>query len=102
MDTQPKPSVAVIGGGGSRPAIISWKKEIPSSSRAAAAEAAGSAHSYVRRLPSESLIEPSPQRSRQPRFPFRIPAATILGLATARRPGRGPAAAQRPALVLAT
>src|SRR5258708_5179609 len=51
-DTQPKPRVAAIGGGGSRPAIISVKNEIPSSSRAAAADGAGSAHSYVRRLPS--------------------------------------------------
>src|SRR5204863_9444555 len=89
--------VAVIGGGGIRPAIISRKNEIPSSSRAAAADGAGSAHSYVRRLLSESFTALSPLRSRQPRFPFRIPAATIRSLATTRRPAPGLAAAQRPA-----
>src|SRR5205823_13763917 len=110
------PSVAVIGGGGIRPAIISRKNESPSSSRAAAADAVGSAHSYVRCLPLGSVTVPPPPRSRQPRFPFRVPAATTRVLATGRRPvaaraqatgqrevaARGLAAAQRPARGAAT
>src|SRR5262249_18036707 len=51
-DTRPKPSVAAMGGGGNRPAIISRRNVMPSSSLAAAAETAGSAHSWARRRTS--------------------------------------------------
>src|SRR5262252_8458838 len=41
-DTRPKPRVAAMGGGGILPATISRRNEIPSVSRAVAAEAGGS------------------------------------------------------------